>query len=447
MLSFYWIVFVLFVILLVAQWTVFFSVRNYILARPSFKIRPRHLAYFVFSVAANLLMAIMSINASWSGPDSILRQSLSVSYFFYLGLCFCLFLFFVALAGFYSIFHVVRVGHRAAKSMIDGNLTELRSETKSDHSVTQVSSLSDPTGDQTQIKLSRRGFMRYTASTGALAIVSSGSYGLIEAFETPRVNILKFSDPSLDGLSRSVNIIQITDLHFGMFYSESALRDLIRRLNSIEADAVVVTGDIFHSPMTPVEPVGPLLRNLRKRTWGNFAVLGNHDFYAGVHRSVKTIQGGGLRLLRNEWLTFSGGETKIHLGGIDDPRVNWLTGKEIPNFHEFIKKKPPVPGFYILLSHRPVVFPLAVKAGINLTLAGHTHGGQFTIPAPGSDRPWSLAGLVSPYTLGVYESGQSRMYLNRGVGLTFVPARINCPPEIALIRLEPPGKSVANTMG
>ena len=445
MLSFYWIVFILFVILLVAQWTVFFCVRNYILARPSFKIRPRHIAYFVLSVAANLLMAIMSINASWSGADSILRQSLSVSYFFYLGLCLCLFLFFMALAGFYSIFQVIRVGHRAAKSMIEGNLRELRSETKSDYSVTQVSTLSEHAGDRSQIKLSRRTFMRYTASTGALAIVSFGSYGLLEAYETPRVNILKFSDPSLDGLSRPVNIIQITDLHYGMFYSGSALRNLIRRLNSIEADAVVVTGDIFHSPMTSVEPVGPILRNLRKRSWGNFAVLGNHDFYAGVHRSVKTIQEGGLRLLRNEWMTFDEGETKIHLGGIDDPKVNWLTGKEIPNFHEFTRKKPRAPGFYILLSHRPVVFPLAVKAGINLTLAGHTHGGQFTIPAPGASRPWSLAGLVSPYTLGLYESGQSRMYLNCGVGLTFVPARINCPPEIAVIRLEPPGKTAANT--
>jgi uncharacterized protein len=445
-LSFYWIVFILFVILLVAQWTVFFGVRNYILARPSFKIRPRHIAFFVLSVAANLLMAIMSINANWSGPDSILRQSLSVSYFFYLGLCLSLFLFFMALAGFYSIFQVVTVGHRAAKSMIEGKARELQSEAKSGYSVTQASNLPDQSVKQAQNRLSRRNFMRYTASTGALAIVSSGSYGLMEAYETPKVNILKFSDPSLDALSRSVNIIQITDLHYGMFYSGSALSDLIKRLNSIEADAVVVTGDIFHSPMTPVEPVGPMLRNLRKRSWGNFAVLGNHDFYAGVHRSVKTIQEGGLRLLRNEWMTFDEGDTKIHLGGIDDPRVNWLTGKEIPYFHEFTRKKPRAPGFYILLSHRPVVFPLAVKARINLTLAGHTHGGQFTIPAPGSVRPWSLAGLVSPYTLGLYESGQSRMYLNCGVGLTFVPARINCPPEIAVIHLEPSGKSAVNTI-
>ena len=147
MLSFYWIVFILFVILLVAQWTVFFGVRNYILARPSFKIRPRHIAFFVLSVAANLLMAIVSINASWSGPDSILRQSLSVSYFFYLGLCLSLFLFFMALAGFYSIFQVVRVGHRAAKFMIEGKARELQSETKSDYSVTKVSDLPEQAGD------------------------------------------------------------------------------------------------------------------------------------------------------------------------------------------------------------------------------------------------------------------------------------------------------------
>jgi hypothetical protein len=224
-----------------------------------------------------------------------------------------------------------------------------------------------------------------------------------------------------------------------MFFGSFSLAALVASLNSIEADAVVLTGDLFHSPNTPVESAAPILGKLKNRRWGNFAVLGNHDFYAGVDRSVKAIKEGGIRLLRNEWLEFHEDGVNISFGGIDDPLANWLTGNHFPAFDKFMSEAPMAPGFRILLSHRPVVFPLAVRDNIHLTLSGHTHGGQITFPAPGEDRPWSLAALVSPYTLGMYELGNSRMYVNRGVGLTFVPARINCPPEIAVMNLVPPG--------
>ncbi|MGC8603706.1 MAG: metallophosphoesterase [Desulfomonilaceae bacterium] len=349
--------------------------------------------------------------------------SLSVSYFFYLGVCFALFMFFMMLGGFRFILKSIQTIYRLAKSMLTHNDPELALKENPDST------------------MSRRSFMRYTASGGALAIVGMGLHGLDEAYEPPKADLIEISNSALEGLTRPIDIIQITDLHYGMFYSNSNLEALVSKLNSINGDAVVITGDIFHSPSSPVESAVPYLRQLRPRRWGNFAILGNHDFYAGVRRCVKAIRDSGLRLLRNEWITFREDGANIHMGGIDDPQVNWLTGKEIPNFGPFIKKKPVDPGFLLLLSHRPVVFPLAVKANVQLTLSGHTHGGQITFPAPGVTRPWSVAGLVSPYTLGMYKSQNCQMYLNRGVGLTFIPVRINCPPEIAVIRLTASGKN------
>jgi hypothetical protein len=74
---------------------------------------------------------------------------------------------------------------------------------------------------------------------------------------------------------------------------------------------------------------------------------------------------------------------------------------------------------------------------MDLVLSGHTHGGQVIMPTLMKRRGVSLARVAYPYTHGWYRSGQTRMYLNRGVGLTFVPWRLNCPPEIAVLRLGP----------
>ena len=216
--------------------------------------------------------------------------------------------------------------------------------------------------------------MSYAASSGTLAIVGSGSYRLTDPYE-PKVETIEISDPALYGLARPIDVIQVSDLHYGLFYTRSEFGALVKKLNSMEADAVVITGDIFHSPNTPVRSTVPLLRELRVRKWGNFAVLGNHDYCAGVQRSVKAIQDGGLRLLKNEWVTLETDGVNIHIGGIDDLEVDWVTRERIPIFNELIAKRPQDPGFSLLLSHRPEVFLLAAKDNIHLTLSGHTHWG------------------------------------------------------------------------
>jgi hypothetical protein len=221
-----------------------------------------------------------------------------------------------------------------------------------------------------------------------------------------------------------------------MFFGNQELERLVNHVNTLEGDALVITGDIFHTPLTPVESATPILKKLRPRRLGNYVVLGNHDFYAGEWRSVAALQQSGLELLRNQWRTFEEGTTRIHLGGIDDPMDNWVWGAKFPAFPAFMRKAPGADAFKILLSHRPSVLPLASRAGMDLVLAGHIHGGQVIVPVPGN-RGLSLARVASPYTHGWYRSGSSRMYLSRGVGLTFIPWRVNCPPEISVFHLKP----------
>jgi len=267
--------------------------------------------------------------------------------------------------------------------------------------------------------------------------VGEAGRGLVEAYQPPVVEEFDLLIPGLDDLTTPLTLIQFTDFHFGQFLGDSELQRLVDMLNKLDGDMVVITGDTFHSPISPIGQAPDILRTLRDRRFGNVTIMGNHDFYAGEHRSVEAMRAGGLTLLRNQWMTVSERGTRIHVGGIDDPMVNWVWGAKFPQFEAFMSKAPKGPGVRILLSHRPNILPLAGESGIDFVMAGHIHGGQIVIPWPGVKGGISLASVASRFTHGWYQAGTCRMYLNRGVGLTFVPWRVNCPPEIAVVHIKP----------
>jgi predicted MPP superfamily phosphohydrolase len=292
---------------------------------------------------------------------------------------------------------------------------------------------SSPTNPQ---HIARRTFLKWSSAAGVAAVAGFSMDGLAEAFDEPVIERFDLMHPKLDNLSRPLTIAHVTDFHLGMFFDSSDLMALVNRLNSLEFDCLFLTGDLFHSPMTRVDLAVAPLRSLKAREIGNFAVLGNHDFYAGVWRSVDCLNQSGLTVLRDQWKTYDYGKVAIHIGGIDDPMGNWVWGKGFPKFQGFIRSAPRSEGLRILLSHRPNVLPLAGKNRIDFVASGHVHGGQIIVPV-GNDRGWSIARIASHYTHGWYAKDECRMYLSRGVGLTFVPWRINCPPEIALFQLKP----------
>ncbi len=284
----------------------------------------------------------------------------------------------------------------------------------------------------------RREFLKWSTATGMCGIFGLAGQGTASALGEPVMGRMLFEHPSLTGLNRPVTLIHVTDFHFGMFFGVEQLEHLVATLNSLDGDALLITGDVFHSPVTPVESAVRPLQALRSRRFGNFVVMGNHDFYADEGRTTSAFERARLTMLRNRWATFKQGAGVLHFGGIDDPLEGWFAGRKYPNFHRFAETIPKGPGMRILLSHRPAVLPYAAEAEIDLVLAGHIHGGQIVLPRLGRERGTSLAEIASDYTYGWYSKGKTRMYLNRGVGTTFVPWRINCPPEIAVIQLQAP---------
>lgn len=451
---------------MLCQWYVCMSVRTYLLAR--YKPVSRRVAYTVLALLGltNLVGVRLALEPSTGTGLSTGKQLIAVAFFSYLGIVLMLCLFFLLLSGAVQLLDLkkvvlswIRAFRKKALSvkvsqkgcfnpsckMPTGESPECTPEVArfGCKAVEQAPDHSNPprpaseTAPADLTSPSRRTFLQWGAAAGMVAVAGYAGRGLLEAYRPAIVEDFDLRHPALNGMTRAMTLIQITDFHFGMFFGNEELEKLVEHVNELEGDALLITGDIFHSPLTPIESAAPILKKLKQRSLGNFVILGNHDFYAGEWRSVATIRESGLELLRNRWITFDAETTRIHLGGIDDPMDNWVWGTNFPEFSSFAKKTPRGGGIRILLSHRPSVLPLASREGIDFVLSGHIHGGQIIVPVPGTGRGLSLARLASQYTHGWYRMGASRMYLSRGVGLTFIPWRINCPPEISVFHLKP----------
>jgi len=235
-----------------------------------------------------------------------------------------------------------------------------------------------------------------------------------------RMNIaLRGLTPEMDGFS----LVQVSDVHYGMLSQNGRLSQVVDRINELQPDIVVITGDLVDEGVSHMEEMAVPLSQLRSRQ-GVFAVTGNHEYYAGVDRAVKIMEKADIKVLRNEVQVLSGG---LQLLGIDDPTGSRRVGNPAPDYQYLISgldpKKPS-----ILLYHQPIQFEDAVSQGVGLQLSGHTHGGQlFPIRY--------ISRMIYPRTPGLHRIGESILYVSRGVGNWGPPMRLGSPPELVYIRL------------
>jgi predicted MPP superfamily phosphohydrolase len=226
----------------------------------------------------------------------------------------------------------------------------------------------------------------------------------------------------LDGL----RIAHLSDIHLSPFLSERELAQAVGMANELRPHLAVVTGDLITSAG---DPLGGCLRQLAKlrAQAGTFGCLGNHEIYAGAEDAA-AAQGArlGIGFLRQQARILRFGNASLNLVGVDYQKMggNYLAGAG-----RWI-----VPGAVnILLSHNPDVFDVAAGQGWDLTLAGHTHGGQVNVEI--LNQSWNPARFFTPYVYGLYCQGRSSIWVTRGLGTVAMPARLGAPPEVALIRL------------
>ncbi|WNG47831.1 metallophosphoesterase [Archangium minus] len=226
--------------------------------------------------------------------------------------------------------------------------------------------------------------------------------------------------PELDGY----RIGQLSDVHCGPYASEKRVASWVARLNAQNLDLVTVTGDLITHGSSHVEAVARALGGLRAKN-GAFACMGNHDYFTDGEHLVRQLRRNGLNVLRNEGKVIERGGARLYVAGVDD---TWTSRDDIDRALAARPEGAPT----ILLAHDPDLFPEAQAREVELTLSGHTHGGQLGVP--GVPR-LSLGRFVTVWVAGLYRKGRSWLYVNRGAGTTGPPARLGAPAELTVITL------------
>lgn len=278
---------------------------------------------------------------------------------------------------------------------------------------------------------------------GIILFISFGM-GMVRGKTNVKVFRENLEIAGLPGSFEGVKIVQISDLHLaGFHHNPGHIARVVEKVNRLEPDLILFTGDMVHNFAEEMDPFMDILRGL-KAPLGKYAVLGNHDYghyynwnsdaeeKANLVRVKDQIRAAGFDLLLNEHRTISLNGHSIELIGVE----NW--GK--PPFPQLGELSHALAGtdpgqVKILLSHDPSHWDLQVrgKENIALTLAGHTHGMQFGIEI-GNFR-WSPSRWTYKHWAGLYRENGQYLYVNRGLGYTGFPGRIGIRPEITLLTL------------
>jgi predicted MPP superfamily phosphohydrolase len=293
---------------------------------------------------------------------------------------------------------------------------------------------------------SRRTFFRYAATLAGSVPFLAATYGFastrlrytIHRVDVPVANLPK----ELDGL----RIAQLSDIHIGDYMTPDEIARAVEMANDLQPDISVVTGDFVSTVGDPLDACIMELSRLRAPL-GVWGCNGNHEIYAGVEdEAARLFHQKGMRLLRARNAVVEHNRAAFNLIGVDYQRDHMVGGESpgpmLAEIEHLILRDMP----NILLSHNPNSFHRAAELGIELSLAGHTHGGQVKFEIV--DHSVNPARLITPFVAGLYHlpmanghapaangSQKAALYVNRGLGTIGFPVRLGVPPEITLLTL------------
>lgn len=275
--------------------------------------------------------------------------------------------------------------------------------------------------------VNRREFLLQSVNIGIIgAAAIMGAYGFFEARRSPRiarVNVpLRNLPRGLDGF----HIAQITDVHVGPTIKRSFVETIVGEVNSLKPDLIALTGDLADGTVKHLASDVAPLRELRAGH-GTFFVTGNHEYYSGVHEWMREIVRLGFDVLTNEHRLIRHGGGRLLIAGVPDYSAEKMEPSHKSDPLSALVRAPEA-DVKLLLAHQPRSVFAASKAGFDLQISGHTHGGQYF---PGN----VLVALVQPYIAGLYLHEKTWIYVSRGTGYWGPPLRLGSPSEITSIRL------------
>ncbi|HKW57257.1 MAG TPA: metallophosphoesterase [Candidatus Acidoferrum sp.] len=310
---------------------------------------------------------------------------------------------------------------------------------------------------------SRRYFFKTATALAGAGPFLTAVYGFAAERLDYRIHQVDIALPNLPTGLVGLRLLQISDIHLSGYMPRSQVRRAVDMANGLNADIALVTGDFITGAGDPIADCIEELRRLRVPL-GVWGCNGNHEIYAGAEATAQLLFAqNGMKLLRQESAQISLNGDSFNLIGVDYQRERTPGGRRV----QLLQGVPPLvrrdmPN--ILLSHNPNSFNRAAELGIELSLAGHTHGGQIQVEI--LDHRLSPARFITDYVAGLYQrpmfapapnerasspspafeknhrslfpnrsSALASIYVNRGLGTVGAPVRLGVPPEITLLTL------------
>ncbi|MEO7672685.1 MAG: metallophosphoesterase [Pyrinomonadaceae bacterium] len=278
---------------------------------------------------------------------------------------------------------------------------------------------------QKRVKLSDR-FRTLAASNTPLRQLA-GNLSKVAKYAIDEANTLSLErvPVTLERLPKKLNgfkIVHLSDIHHSPFTGLEHIARAVKIANRLRPDMFILTGDYVSHETRFIGPVAKVLGELSAE-FGTYACLGNHDHWTDADLITQNFHEAGITMLINEGLRFEARGASFWLAGVDDHMVGKtdLPAALLGSYPDEMK---------LLLAHNPIIFRQSVRFGVDLTLSGHTHGGQIKVRDP-EKRLIKRRKLTN----GLHERKSSQIYITRGIGTVVLPVRYQCPPEISLLEL------------
>ncbi|AXX93687.1 metallophosphoesterase [Malaciobacter molluscorum LMG 25693] len=272
---------------------------------------------------------------------------------------------------------------------------------------------------------SRRDFLKKTLDFSAVAIAaginSKAIYNAKHA-QLEKVNI------KLNKLKQKYNIVQISDIHIGGLIDKEFISSMVEKINSLNTDAIVITGDLVDTNLKFAKPALEELKHLNSK-YGTYFIVGNHEYFHGVDKIISYVKTLNITVLENSNTYIGNKNNGFNLAGVYD-RFGERFGSYKPDIKASLKNID-ITSPTVLLAHQPKYIEEIDTTNIDLILSGHTHGGQIV--------PFNLlVKLQQPYIKGLHQHNKNtQIYVNKGTGFWGPPMRLGSSAEITYINLLP----------
>jgi len=290
---------------------------------------------------------------------------------------------------------------------------------------------SNPASVDANVALSRRQFLG--VALAAAPPLFNLSFATIAMRQLDQFRVRRFVLPivGLPSDLHGLTITQISDMHVGRFTSGRVLREVVRVVNELRTDLVLLTGDLINDAIADLDHGLDLVRSMQA-SHGVYLIEGNHDLIENGPEFERRMKDSGIPFLLDESVVITVRGTALQLLGL-----SWTRARENRDVaiaaavRQLLNQRQPE-SFPILLAHHPHAFDAAAAASVPLTLAGHTHGGQLML-----NEQYGFGPALFRYWSGLYTKGASKLIVSNGVGNWF-PLRVRAPAELLHLTLRRP---------